>query len=104
MCNAARHSPGCMCGFGPPYPSYTTSDVTEWAEEAIRDPKLASRGLAESAWDRHSIEAFLEAYWGIRNSGLPHHGMVARIKELLGMRRTIVESVSDDWIDVPLYQ
>ncbi len=105
MCNAAKHSPGCQCGFGPPYPpSYTANGVTEWAEEALDNSSLVTRGLREASWDQASIAAFLARYLGLRNSDLPRNTVITSIRELLGMRRKVVESVTDDWIDVPLYR
>lgn len=105
MCNAAKHAPGCSCGFGPPYPpSYTPTEVTEWAEEAIENSAVVTRGLRELAWDAASVEAFLERYLEIRNSELPRSTMVSRIRQLLGMRRRVEESVTEDWINVPLYR
>lgn len=104
MCNAARHSAGCSCGFGPPYPGYTATNTTEWADEVVRNPDLIHRGLSESAWNESSIRDFLDQFWEIRSDGLTHHGMVARVKELLGIRRTVEEQVVDQWIKVPLYR
>lgn len=105
MCNAKKHSPGCGCGFGPPYPpSYGSGEVTEWSEEALENSALVTRGLSEMAWDEESIQAFLDRYLEIRNSDLPRQTMISRIRQLLGMRRVVEESVTDDWINVPLYR
>src|SRR3954468_10009769 len=80
MCNAAKHPPGCECGFGPPYSGgYSASEVREWPEELLDNPELARRGLSEMAWDNASIEAFIERYLAIRNSDLPRDTMVSRI-------------------------
>ena len=105
MCNAAKHSPGCSCGFGPPYPaSYSAVNTTEWSREVLQRPDLVTRGLRDSAWDAKSIEEFVEKYLEIKNSELPADTMVSRIRELLGMRRKVVESITEDWINVPLYR
>jgi hypothetical protein len=105
MCNAAKHPPGCSCGFGPPYPpSYSTGEVTEWAEEVLDNPSVARRGLREMAWDEEAVGRFLQEYLAIRDSDLPRDTMISRIRQLLGMRRKVVEAVVEDWINVPLYQ
>lgn len=105
MCNAARHSPGCECGFGPPFPpNYVTSGVTEWSEEVLDNASLVTRGLREMSWDELSIDEFLARYAEIRNAGLPRESLIASIRELLGMRRKVAESVRDDWIRMPLYR
>jgi hypothetical protein len=105
MCNAAKHSPGCDCGFGPPYPpGYSVGEVREWAEEVLDDSRLVRQGLEEMAWDETSIEAFVQRYFEIKNADLPRDTMVSRIRQLLGMRRKVTEKVTVDWINVPLYQ
>ena len=105
MCNAAKHSAGCACGFGPPYSaSYSSVDSTEWSREVLHRPDLVRRGLRESAWDENSIEQFVQRYVEISSSGLPEDTMVTRISELLGMRRRVVENVTEDLINVPLYR
>lgn len=105
MCNAAKHSPGCDCGFGPPYPpSYSLAGVTEWAEEAADNASLVTRGLREMSWDQASIDEFLARYQEIRNSDLPRKTTIDRIRKLLGIRRKVTEDVTDDWIRVPLYR
>jgi len=94
-----------MCGFGPPYlASYSPTNVTEWAEEVLNRPALARRGLQEMAWDEESIEEFLGLYLEIRNSDLPRETRISRIRELLGLRKKVEESVSEEWINVPLYR
>lgn len=105
MCNARRHPAGCACGFGPPYPpSYSATEVTEWAEEALENSSLVRRGLSEMAWDELSIEEFLVRYTAIRNSNLPRITAIDRIRELLRLRTTLEESVMEEWINVPLYR
>ena len=105
MCNANKHPPGCECGFGPPYPpSYSSENVTEWARQVVDRPDLIERGLRESAWDQDSIDEFIQAYQQLRNDALPPDTLASRIKQLLGMRRQVVEYVSEDWINVPLYR
>lgn len=105
MCNARRHPAGCTCGFGPPYPpSYSAAEVTEWAEEALENSSLVRRGLSEMAWDEQSIEEFLARYTALRNSNLPRRTTIDRIRQLLRLRTTIEESVTEEWINVPLYR
>jgi hypothetical protein len=105
MCNARRHSPGCTCGFGPPYLApYGSAEVTEWSEEALENAELVTRGLEELDWDRDAIQEFLNRYIEILNSDLPRETMISRIRRLLRMRRIVEESVSSDWINVPLYR
>lgn len=56
------------------------------------------------AWDQESIQTFLNRYVEIKNSDLPRPTMISRIRELLGIRRVVEESVTEDWINVPLYR
>lgn len=105
MCNAAKHPPGCGCGFGPPYPpTYSAVEVKEWSDQVLEKPDLVRRGLAEAAWDDQSIERFVRVYLEIRNSNLPRETMISQVRELLGWRRRVVDSVTEDWINVPLYR
>jgi hypothetical protein len=105
MCNAAKHSPGCTCGFGPPYlAGYSPTNVTEWALEVLDRPELARRGLIDMSWDDKSINEFLQLYLQVRNSDLPRQTQVARIRELLGLRKKVEEQVTEEWINVPLYR
>ena len=105
MCNAAKHPPGCSCGFGPPYPpSYQIGEVTEWAEEAVDRPTLVRRGLRETGWDERAITAFAERYAALRREALPRTSRVERVRELLGMRRREVEETVIETVDVPLYR
>jgi hypothetical protein len=105
MCNAAKHSPGCLCGFGPPYPpSYTINGVTEWAEEVLDRPELVERGLRELAWDEKSIQEFVAAYSTLTHSPLPRSSCIQRVRELLGMRKKVEEEVLHEQVRVPLYR
>ena len=69
MCNAAKHPPGCDCGFGPPYPpSYSTGNVTDWSRQVVDRPDLIQRGLRESAWDEEAIDEFVQKYLELKSA------------------------------------
>lgn len=105
MCNAKKHSPGCTCGFGPPYPPrYRIGEVREWAEEAVDRPTMVRRSLREAGWDARGIEAFAERYAALQRSPLPRASRVEQVKELLRMRRRVVEDSWIDVVEVPLYR
>jgi hypothetical protein len=105
MCNAKKHSPGCTCGFGPPYPPrYRTGTAMEWAEEVIDRPTLLRRGLREEGWDQPSIRAFAAQFAALERGQLPRGSRVDRIRELLGMRTRVVEGTWTEVIEVPLYR
>lgn len=105
MCNAAKHSPGCMCGFGPPYPpTYRVSDVTPWEEEVLEDPSVASDRLREAGYDERSIKAFATQLAVVRRSNLPKSTRLERVQELLGTRTRRVEKLWFETVDVPLYR
>ena len=105
MCNAKKHSPGCTCGFGPPYPPrYRIGGVTEWAEEVLDRPTLVRRSLRETGWDEKSIKAFAQQYAALRHEPIPRSSRVERIRELVGMRKRVIERSWTEVIEVPLYR
>ena len=105
MCNAAKHSPSCMCGFGPPYPpTYRVSHVTPWEEEALDDPSAAKDRLRQAGYDDRSIRAFAKQLAEVRRSPMPRSSRVERVRELLGLRRRVVENTRLQMVDVPLYR
>lgn len=105
MCNAKKHSPGCSCGFGPPYPPrYRVGEVREWAAEVVDRPSLLRRGLREEGWDERSISAFAERFATMRRSSVPRSTQVERVKEWLGMRKRVVEKTWTEVVHVPLYR
>lgn len=105
MCNAKKHSPGCSCGFGPPYPPrYHVGDVREWAEEVVARPSLRRRSLRQEGWDEGSIKTFAERFTAMRHSAPPRPTQVERVKEWLGMRKRVVEERWTEVVNVPLYR
>jgi hypothetical protein len=105
MCNAAKHSSGCACGFGPPYAGVVTvAGVTQWAEEAVDRPSIVQPALATAGWDEEGIARFLASFNDIRGARLPRETRIDRINELLGLRRVLVRETVEDWIKVPLYR
>lgn len=105
MCNAKKHSAGCSCGFGPPYPpNYRISGVTEWADTVVDRPDLVRRGLQETGWDAGSIHAFATGYNALQREQIPRGTRVGRIRELLGMRKRVVEDTWTEVVEVPLYR
>jgi hypothetical protein len=105
MCNAAKHSPSCMCGFGPPYPpTYRVGHVTPWEEEVLDDPAVAKDRLRQAGYDDRSINAFATQLAEVRRSPAPSSTRVERVRELLGMRRRVVEKTWLELVDVPLYR
>ena len=104
MCNASKHPAGCQCGFGPPYPvSMSYDPPIPWEEAILEHPWLAKSGLKQMSWDVESIEWFIDKYNQIVASDLPRMGMISKIKELLGRRKIVVEEVSRDVVNVPLF-
>jgi hypothetical protein len=105
MCNAKKHSPGCMCGFGPPYPPrYHVSGVTEWEEEVVNRPQLVRRSLREAGWDERSIREFAQRYAALRREPIPRNSQIDRVRELLRMRERVIEKTWDEVVEVPLYR
>lgn len=105
MCNAAKHSPGCTCGFGPPYSGRVTIEgVTSWAEEVLNEPKLVRPGLETAGWDEEAITSFLTAFNDLRGARLPRDTLVERLNSLLKRRRELELEVFEDSIKVPLYR
>lgn len=105
MCNAAKHSPGCTCGFGPPYPpAYSIGKVTEWADEVLDRPRLVRRGLREIGWDPAAIRNFAERYADLQRSDLPRSSRVQQVRELLKLRRRVIEESWMEIVEVPLYR
>lgn len=105
MCNAAQHSPACVCGFGPPNPGRIIAEgVTEWAEEVLVEPKIVRPSLEAAGWDEPGINVFLALYENLRGSSVAHPTLVERVKELLGQRTQIETEVCEDWIKVPLFR
>ena len=105
MCNAKKHSPGCTCGFGPPYPPrYRIGSVTEWADTAAEEPTLVRRSLRQTGWDERSIQDFAVRLAALDREPLPRRTRVEQIRELLRMRRQVVEETWTEVVDVPLYR
>lgn len=105
MCNAAKHSPSCMCGFGPPYPpTYRIGSVTPWEEEVLDDPKVAKERLRQAGYDDRSINAFAKRLAEVRRSPAPRSTRLEQVRELLGMRKRVAEETWLEMVDVPLYR
>lgn len=105
MCNAAKHSPSCMCGFGPPYPpTYRIGSVTPWEEEVLDDPKVAKDRLRQAGYDDRSINTFAKRLAEVRRSPAPRNTRLEQIRELLGMRKRVAEETWLEMVDVPLYR
>lgn len=105
MCNAAKHSPSCTCGFGPPYPpAYSVGKVTEWADAVLDNPRLVRRGLGEIGWDPAAIRSFAGRYADLQRSDLPRNSRVQQVRDLLKLRRRVVEESWIEIVEVPLYR
>lgn len=105
MCNAKKHSPGCTCGFGPPYPpNYRITGVTEWADAVVDQPTLVRRGLREEGWDAQSIQTFATRFAALQGEQMPRGSRIDRIRELLRMRTRVVENTWNEVVEVPLYR
>ena len=105
MCNAAKHSPSCMCGFGPPYPpTYRVDRITPWEEEVLDNPLAAKPRLRQAGYDEASINEFATRLAEVRRSPAPRSTLTQRIRELLGARRRVAEETWFEMVDVPLYR
>lgn len=105
MCNAAKHSSSCMCGFGPPYPpTYRIGSVTPWEDEVLDDPKTAKVRLRQAGYDESSIESFASRLAELQRAPVPRSTRAEQLRELLGMRTRVVERSWAEMIDVPLYR
>lgn len=105
MCNAAKHSSACMCGFGPPNAGrIVVEGVTEWAEEVLREPKIVRPSLAAAGWDEPGIGSFIASYERLRGANAPRPTIIDQLRELLGQRTQIETEVYKDSIKVPLYR
>lgn len=105
MCNAAKHSPSCMCGFGPPYPPrYRVGHVTSWEEEVLSDPSVGKDRLRQAGYDDRAINSFAKGLAQIRRTPAPTGTRIDRVRELLGMRTRVVEKTWFEMVDVPLYR
>ncbi len=105
MCNAAKHSPSCMCGFGPPYPpTYRVGSVTPWEEEVLDDPNQAKARLRQTGYDESSIKVISKGLAQLKGSPLPASTRAERVRELLGVRKRLVEQTWTEMVDIPLYR
>lgn len=105
MCNAAKHSASCMCGFGPPYPpTYRVASVTPWEEEVLDDPSQVKVRLRQTGYDESSIRVISRGLTEMQRSPVPPSTGVDKLRELMGMRRHIVEQTWTEMVDIPLYR
>jgi hypothetical protein len=94
-----------VCGFGPPNSGRIIIEgVTEWAEQALQEPKIVRPSLETAGWDEPGIRSFLASYDKLRGANVPHPTIIDRIRELLGQRTQIETEISEDVIKVPLYR
>jgi len=63
MCNAWNHSPGCDCGFGPPYPwKIEVGPRISWSQQAVRSRRYYRKALAQMGLGISTIEEELNSY------------------------------------------
>ncbi len=105
MCNASKHSPGCNCGFGPPFSvPYHVTHRKPWSEEALDDQEFAERSLRQAGWDLKAIHEVAERLAGLRNARLPRATMLERVREFVGLRERRVIETATEMVEVPLYR
>jgi hypothetical protein len=105
MCNAKKHSPGCTCGFGPPYPpNYRITEVTAWEDVVVDHPTLVTRGLRQEGWDAQSIQTFATRFAALQREQMPRGSRVDRVRELLRLRKRVIEDTWSEVVDVPLHR
>ena len=105
MCNASRHSPGCNCGFGPPYSvPYHVANRTPWHEEALDDQAFAERSLRQEGWDAVAIHEFATQLAATRNSPMPRTTKLEFVRELMGLRQRRVIESDTVMVEVPLFR
>ena len=103
MCNGANHTPGCECGFGPPYPG-TISRVAsvDWTEEAAHSREAFKQTLKELNLDEDMIRKFTREYRDVETSSEP--SKLGRLKQLIRGLKFKEEGTKIVPIKVPLFK
>src|SRR4051812_40075933 len=105
MCNAAKHSSGCACGFGPPYPGkIELVETKEWTEEAAVSEESFTRALNVLNFNRPTFSSFVREYQSIQHLHEPKEKISQRLKDLVNQLEYREEGSKFELVHVPLFK